>query len=101
MGWIRPVHGDGMWRAAVRFAVGYIATFSFVAFTFASICTQTLAQTAEAHAVSLPPPLRSVIGELRLSKTPVLLPTWLPPLGTCKYPAVGGGYWEDGYEVWI
>jgi hypothetical protein len=44
--------------------------------------------------------VRPALGELRVSRTPVRMPTWIPaghngPLG------IGDGPFKDGYEVWL
>jgi hypothetical protein len=44
--------------------------------------------------------IRPALGELRVSRTPVRMPTWIPeghtgPLG------IAGGPFKDGYEVWL
>ncbi|MCW5823067.1 MAG: hypothetical protein KIT34_09710 [Cyanobacteria bacterium TGS_CYA1] len=48
----------------------------------------------------LPTVLRPAVEKLKDSKTPVMLPTWLP--SSCIGPVgVGGGPFQDGYEIWL
>ena len=47
---------------------------------------------------SFPSQLMTVVGELGVSKTPVLLPTWLPPSKVKLYADVSGGPYLGGYE---
>lgn len=57
-------------------------------------CTARLA-----FAATLAKPLSSVIGELRVSKTPVLMPTWLPKESQNSQTTISEGPFRDGYEV--
>jgi hypothetical protein len=54
----------------------------------------------KSKAIKVPSIIEPAIEQIKDSKTPVMLPTWLPsnctgPLGT------GTGPFEDGYEIWL
>ena len=65
-----------------------------------------LANWASAQAISnnvsqqVAPLLKPALGELSVSKTPVLLPTWLPPMGSYKYTGLCS-YPGSGYQLWL
>ncbi len=65
-------------------------------------CSVAPANCAEpyAKAFQIPAQIRPALGELRVSKTPVMLPTWLP--ASCTGPlGVGSGPFKSGYELWL
>src|SRR5215467_3138440 len=64
-------------------------------------CGTISAAPTKVSSESIALPLRQAIGELRVSRTPVLLPGWLPPLAKRIHADVGEGPFKDGYEVWL
>lgn len=59
--------------------------------------TSTAAKTAKDVAA----PFKPTLGAFRLSKAPVLLPSWLPTLCNGRPLGVGEGPFTDGYEYWF
>lgn len=65
-------------------------------------CGAAAAYAADPYAKAreIPAQIRPALGELRVSKTPVMLPTWLP--AKCTGPlGVGKGPFISGYEIWL
>lgn len=60
--------------------------------------SQAQSTSALAKIEDIPKQIRSALGELRVSQTPVMMPTWLPD--DCTGPLnVGEGPFKDGYEI--
>lgn len=55
---------------------------------------------ANIQASKIPTVIRPAIEKIKDSKTPLMLPTWLP--STCAGPLdTGKGPFQDGYELWL
>lgn len=55
---------------------------------------------SKSKTIAVPAIIKPAIEKIKDSKTPVMLPTWLP--SNCKGPlASGTGPFTDGYEIWL
>lgn len=73
---------------------------TLVVFLVSSLNAPAYGADSKVQSTKIPAILRPAIAKLKDSKTPVMLPTWLP--STCKGPlATGSGPFQDGYEIWL
>lgn len=76
----------------------FLACVLSISLLFAA--TQARSTPVVAKIEDVPKQIRAALGELRVARTPVMMPTWLPD--TCTGPlGVGEGPFNDGYEIWL
>lgn len=65
-----------------------------------SLSAPAFAADIKTQSNKIPAVLRPAVEKLKDSKTPVMLPSWLP--SSCTGPVgAGGGPFQDGYEIWL
>lgn len=97
------MHSNHFWEGlgtfrrahATRFATALSLVMGFALAGAVGQCAQSDAQIKE-----LPAQLRPAAGQLRVSPTPVYLPTWLPA-GCTGQLGIGEGPFKNGYEIWL
>ncbi|MBP7862654.1 hypothetical protein KA183_13300 [bacterium] len=74
----------------------FIVTFMILCGTIAPLH----AGESKVKSSQIPDIIRPAIEQIKDSKTPVMLPVWLP--SNCKGPiGTGTGPFQDGYEIWL
>lgn len=82
-----------------RISTAFVATFVYV---LSIPCFALPGSTAAAGTDSkVAAPFKPTLGTFRVSKTPVLLPSWLPPLCNGRPLGIGEGPFDQGYEYWF
>lgn len=74
--------------------------FIVTAMVLCGTVTSGYAGDLKSETNTFPAIIKLAIGQIKDSKTPVMLPVWLP--SNCKGPiGTGAGPFQDGYEIWL
>lgn len=74
--------------------------FAVTAIILCGTVTSGYAGDIKSKATVFPAIIKLAIEQIKDSKTPVMLPVWLP--SNCKGPiGTGAGPFQDGYEIWL